>query len=665
MKQRTTLILGGASVLLSGFLYSRAQEAPARIEEAGQAVVEHADCSFFANRDKLNKRGSVHAQSVHAQEDQLSEITRQVTKKRSSAPAARIQSFEDPSKFGTIDKYLFLDMQANNVAPAGKTSDFEFIRRVTLDLTGRIPTPERVLSFAADTTADKRAKLVDELIAKPEWVDKWTMYFGDLYNNTDRNTFVTRFEPGRNAFYKWIKTSLAANKPYNQMATELITAQGTNSWVQGELNWVLGSWVINTPQQDNIDQEAADVAETFLGISHMNCVLCHNGRGHLDALSLWGSTMTRTQAWGFSSFMSHASTTRTRIDPVNNQYYWSVVDDGPRIQDYTLNTTTGNRPARAPIGKQTTMAPLYPFTGQKPNPGENYRVALARIVTSDIQFSRAAVNYLWKEFFGRGIVEPVNQFDPARLDPDNPPADPWTLQPSNARLLNALATEFAADGFNIQNLMRKFANSEAYQLSSRYDGEWKADYEKLFARKLVRRLWGEEIHDAVTQSTGMMPNNGNGYNLTNFSVIPAGSPYTGYPAYGPILWAMQSPDVRITPDNNGAVSRFLDSFMRGNRDDAGRRIDGSVLQALNLMNDTLITSRVNANTAPKTSLLGSNLNLPADQVVNNFYLAVLSRYPTADEMTTAVQALKSAGGKTGAENLLWSLFNKVDFVFNY
>ena len=213
--------------------------------------------------------------------------------------------------------------------------------------------------------------------------------------------------------------------------------------------------------------------------------------------------------------------------------------------------------------------------------------------------------------------------------------------------------------------MRKFANSEAYQLSSRYDGEWKADYERFFARKLVRRLWGEEIHDAVTQSTGMMPNNGNGYNLTNFSVIPAGSPYTGYPAYGPILWAMQSPDVRITPDNNGAVSRFLDSFMRGNRDDAGRRIDGSVLQALNLMNDTLITSRVNANTAPKTSLLGSNLTLPADQVVNNFYLAVLSRYPTADEMTTALQGLKSAGGKTGAENLLWSLFNKVDFVFNY
>jgi hypothetical protein len=616
MKQKTISILGGAgALLLSGFLLSRAQDVTPLMEEPGQAVVDHPECSFFVNRDKPDKSSGYSA-------DPLSVITQQVSKQRSAVSVARIKSFADPSKFGTIDKYLLADMQANGVAPADKTSDFEFIRRVTLDLTGRIPTPDRVLSFTADTATDKRAKLVDELLAKPEWVDKWTMYFGDLYNNTYLNTFVNRYEPGRNAFYKWIKDSLTANKPYNQIATELITAQGSNSWVKGELNWVLGSWVINTPQQDNIDQEAADVAETFLGISHMNCLLCHNGRGHLDALSLWGSTTTRTQAWGFASFMSHTATTRVRIDQVNNQYYWNVVDDPPRIQDYTLNTTTGNRPARSPIGSQTTIAPLYPFTGDKPKSGENYRVALARIVTSDVQFSRAAVNYLWKEFFGRGIVDPVNQFDPARLDPDNPPAAPWTLQPSNARLLNALAQEFAADGFNVKNLMRRFANSEAYQLSSRYDGEWKADYERLFARKMVRRLWGEEIHDAVIQSSGIAPNNGAGYSLTNFSVIPAGSPYAGYPTFGPVMWAMQSPD-------------------------------------------DFISSRVNANTAPKTSLLGRNVTLPAEQIINNFYLEVLSRYPTSDEMQQAAGNFKAADTKSAAENLLWSLYNKVDFVFNY
>ena len=596
MKKRTISLASAGALMLSGLV---AQETPAPTsEQQATAVVEHPECSFFIQRDKFQTAG--------LNRNRLSGLTQQVTKMLSSAPSRRAEkSFQDPSNLATIDKYLFADMQANGVTPADKTNDFEFIRRVTLDLTGRIPTPARVLSFTADSSPDKRARLIDELLAKPEWVDRWTMYYGDLYNNTDRNTFVVRYEPGRNAFYKWIKDSLAANKPYNQMATELIAARGENTFSQGELNWLIGAWVIGNPQQDNIDQEAANIAETFLGISHMNCVLCHNGRGHLDSLSLWGSSMTRPQAWNFASFMSHATTGRVAApNAINGQpYYWNIRDDQPKQNDYTLNTTTGNRPARQPLGTQKTMPPMYPFTGEKPAAGENYREALARIVTSDIQFARATVHYIWKEFFGRGIVDPVNQFDPARLDPDNPPADPWTLQPSNARLLNALAQEFVDDGFNLKTLMSKIANSEAYQLSSRYNGEWKADYEKLFARKMVRRLWAEEIHDAVVQSSGAAPNNGNGYMLTNFSSFPDGSPYAGYPTYGPIMWAMQSPDVARTPDNNGAVTVFLNGFLRGDRDLEDRRWDGSAVQALSLMNDNFITSRVNAATAPKGGLL--------------------------------------------------------------
>ena len=103
----------------------------------------------------------------------------------------------------------------------------------------------------------------------------------------------------------------------------------------------MGAWVINNPQQDNIDQEAANVAETFLGISHMNCLLCHNGRGHLDALSLWGKSMTRTQAWGFASFLSHTTTTRVPLPTAvnNNPYYWAVRDD-PRL----FRTISSTRP---------------------------------------------------------------------------------------------------------------------------------------------------------------------------------------------------------------------------------------------------------------------------------------------------------------------------------
>ena len=115
------------------------------------------------------------------------------------------------------------------------------------------------------------------------------------------------------------------------------------------------------------------------------------------------------------------------------------------------------------------------------------------------------MNYLWAYFFGRGIVDPPDTFDPARLDPDNPPPAPWTLQPSNARLLNALAQHFIDSNFNLKALMREIVNSDTYQLSSRYPGQWNAAWEPYFARKFVRRLWGEEIIDGVVQSSGSLP----------------------------------------------------------------------------------------------------------------------------------------------------------------
>src|SRR5580704_12110966 len=209
MKQQTVYKLcGTGALLLSGLLVSRAQDVrPAPILEGTAAdVVQHAECSFFANRDKFAQVDlASNPSSASRTSYQRSALTADVVKKLSSAPTARDKSFQNPDSLGTIDKYLYADMQAQGVTPADKTTDWEFIRRVTLDLTGRIPDPVRVLSFVADTTPNKRANLVDELLAKPEWVDKWTMYFGDLYSNTYTNTFVQRYQPGRNAFYQWIK----------------------------------------------------------------------------------------------------------------------------------------------------------------------------------------------------------------------------------------------------------------------------------------------------------------------------------------------------------------------------------------------------------------------------------------------------------------------------
>jgi hypothetical protein len=652
----------GAAVLIvaAGFMIVRAEDPPSSTASdaaADQLPVSDPSCTYFGpNRDKF----------IGSQNLDKATLTANVAARL--APAAEVMSAfaanAMPSAPGgsrtdtlqhignNIDKYLFKAMSDAGVAPAPATTDYEFVRRVTLDLTGRTPTADAVTSFVNDVSFDKRAKLVDALLATPEWVDKWTIWFGDLLQNNSRNTQMQRNIQGVVAFNNYIRDSLTSGKPYDQMAREMISATGTTSYTQGEINYIVGGYMGGGPVQDIFDLQAANTAETFLGISHLNCLLCHNGRGHLDSLSLWGYYTTRQQAWGMAAFMS-----RTNALGVNgNSGPWSVQNS--RVVDYQLNTTTGNRPARCTVdangrcvGATQTVKPTYIFDGSTASAGQDYRAVLGQKITSDFQFARATVNYIWEYFFGLGIVSPSNQFDPMRLDPDNPPSDcpstsPCTLQPTNARLLNALAEDFINSGYNLKSLMSEIANSRAYQLSSRYNGTWDANSQTLFARHLVRRLWSEEVADSVAQSSGIPTTYNNA-------------------VWGPVSWAMKLPEPLNTGGNGTAASQtFLDAFLRGNRDDQERRGDGSISQALDLMNDNFVMQRVNSNAA--SSLIVKALALPNDQLVSTLFLNVLSRYPTATEMSTALQNLQTQATRTQeARYLYWSLYNKVDFVFNY
>lgn len=626
-------------------------------EQAPADLENHSDCSFFGVE---HEKYSMEARDRYWRSRLTDEVTR-YGPKALVPPGTRTKVLQDQGPDSPIDNAIFADLQKKGIAPAEKTNDFEFARRVTLDLTGRIPTYDALIQFTTNPSATKRADLINQLLNSPEWVDKWTMYFGDLYRNTRNSDVTPRFDAGRNAFYRWIKASLEANKPYNQMAMELIASKSRNTFDDGTGNFILGSDTSGGPNQDDYDQIAADISTTFLGVSHMNCVLCHNGRGHLDTLSLWGRNTKRSDAWGMASFFSRVSFAATRPDPATNPNlrYYALVDNGRT--DYQLNTTTGNRPARAPIdGLGTTVPPKYLFTGEKPNNGENYRDAAGRLITNDFQFARATVNYMWGALMGRGLVEPLDQFDPARLDPDNPPTGDWTLQPSNAALLNTLADQFRKNNYDLKWLMRTIANSETYQLSSRYAGEWNPTYEPTFARKLVRRLMAEEIHDAIAISSNILPT----YNILE----PTAPLYTDR-STRQVRLAMQLPETGSLPDGNAAAAAFLNSFSRGNRLDDDRKGDGSAIQALSLMNDTFVSTRIRStNTAGVQSLLNKALAQPDAAMVNLLYLTVLSRYPTATENELALASLRGTTGTTRTqkgENLLWSLYNKVDFIFNY
>jgi hypothetical protein len=671
------LFAGGIAVFsLPGLLKGQTDPDPVQPPESQEQVrYAEPDCPFFGPDRERFYTDATRRRSGMAPVRRLSATTEGVSGMLGYVPGgSRTYNFDQAHAPGSIDFFIFGDFQANAIQPAPMATDWEFVRRITLDLTGRIPTPERVLAFVADPAPDKRAKLIEELLAKPEWVDKWTMFFGDLYQNTTvkANTGVVRFAEGRNAFYQWIKSSLSKGKPYSQMAAELISTTSDNTYNDGAANFLVGSVVSMGPVQDIMDQMTATTFDVFMGMTHVNCLLCHNGRGHLDGVNLWAAKTTRYQAWQLASYMSHTSTARVPVTAGNNNiYYWSLLNEQKNFTtDYRLSTTTGNRPARQSAVANCksgqpcyTVPPQYILNGTSPKAGSDYRAALAASITGDMQFARATVNYLWAYFFGRGLVDPPDTFDPARLDPDNPPPAPWTLQPSNARLLNALAQHFIDGNFNLKALMREIVNSDTYQLSSRYPGAWNAAWEPYFARKFVRRLWAEELLDGVVQSSGSLPCatvtagacTVPGYTVTGWSDLNLANP----------SYAMQFPDVTNT---NGGTNGFLDNFLRGNRDDRPRRSDGSILQALSLMNAGLIEGKLALTGATPSTLLVSAAALDDTSAVNKLFLTILSRYPSAAELSTALGSLpgpKGAARNSAIQDLAWSLYNKVDFTFNY
>jgi len=602
------------------------------------------DCSFLKNPSEFALRGELRQMM---RSDMASSLQQWVFAQSNAATTVDAGSVLHKN---FIDDSIFSRMVAAGIPSAPLTSDAEFLRRATLDLTGRIPSAEDVQAFVADTNPSKRDLKVDSLIGTPEFIDKWTMFLGDLYKNNANATNINRDIQGRDAYYLYLKDALTQNKPYDQMAREMIAANG-DSFLQGEVNWPVGNNVAGGPAQDTYDGFAVNTASMFLGINSVDCLLCHDGARHLDSVNLWGSKQTRANMWGFSAYFARERRANQTVstNPTVTKFIMSEATTG----EYTLNTTTGNRTARqAAPGTSANVAPKNPFVaGQAAGgglaSGENRRQAIARQITSDIQFSRAIVNYVWEKFMVEAFVSPSNSFDLARLDPNNPPPAPWTLQPTNPELLNSMAQWFQSNGYDLRALMSLITKSNAYQLSSVYPGPWNVGYVPYYARHFVRRLDAEELHDAVAKATAIPGN----YTLTG-STLPA------------VQWAMQFPDTR-EPRSNGGVSTFLNSFGRGDRDTAFRRSDPSVLQALNMLNNAFVENRIHqANVGSRVATLMAQ-NASPQTIIQQLFLNTLSRSPSTDEMNLFLPTFTQLGTRSAAEGLQWMLLNKMDFIFNY
>ncbi len=659
---------------------------------------DHGGCSYFGPQEGLGPFLSA-AEDMAAMQRRTWDTRRVLAmlpqSRRQLAPA-RAGAGSATGACSGIDDCIHQAASSAGVPLTYLTTDQEFLRRVRLDLTGRIPSRDEVVAFLADTSDDKRERLVDRLLDTPEWADRWAMFFGDHFRNTRITAQVNRYPDGRDSFHLYLLESMRENKPYNQMAQEMLAAEGTsdgrtypqryssyshyestylnyaeNPVRASPVGYIVGARTTGGPIQDTYDTLAFITARDFLGVSALDCVLCHDGAGHLDSLSVWGAQATRLNGWRLAAFYSDIPRFQTWRSParflpnnpnngrrVNANYYFvhdlapgrrQRSNQGDTAGEYLAQTQGGNRPDR--LHTDTFVEPAYTFGGiPATSAGGRLRQQVGWHLTADPQFARAAVNYIWREFFSRGIVEPPDQFDLARLDPASPPPEGWGIQPSHPELLEWLGGAFRDNGFDLKWLMREITTSETYQLSSRYDGPYNPLYEKHFVRHQVKRLSAEQVHDAIMVASGR-------YASYSVSRTLRG-----------IQYATQFSDVVNVPQGNARRPRsarlLLQSFTPGDREETGRSRTGSPLQALNLMNNPFVTDRVSPN-AP-TGTLAEALQLADDALVAHLYLTVLSRYPTETEIAFAVDYVQAASDRgAAASNLLWALFNKTDFYFNY
>jgi Protein of unknown function (DUF1549)/Protein of unknown function (DUF1553) len=538
-----------------------------------------------------------------------------------------------------IDQLAAKKMNADGVVPAPPAGDAEFLRRVSLDLTGRIPSVDRAAAFLDDSNAGKRAALIDELLSSPAYADQITLLLINRFKVTRSHESISTV--ARNTFYNFVRGAMANDRPYNQFVRELISAAGEVDTAPG--TQFFARWMdVSGPIQDSWDDITDKITTTFLGYK-TECVSCHNGRGHLEKINLHLSRRTRRHFWEMSAFLSRMQFVRLSDDPVGFRPRIIVVDrDSGAYSGSVPSTNPGNRPTR----NDAVTNPAFFTTGDKPGSGA-WRQELGRMVTSDRQFALATANYVWDYLFGSGIVDPPDGWDMDRVDPSNPPGGDWPIQNSNPELLNKLADFLIANDYRLKPLIREIVMSDTYQLSARYQGTWKPAFVRYFARHEARRLSAEQMYDSMITAT-----------------------HTEQPmatTYGLVRYANQLPDP-TEPSTDSRVVDFMNQLGRGDWMLIDRLSAPTILGLLYQMNDAQNVNRSlglsNANVGVTNRVHQIDADYPDDaQAIRRMFLASLTRYPTDQEMAI-VMGRRSGPRYQWLSDLQWALLNKLDFAFN-
>jgi hypothetical protein len=504
-----------------------------------------------------------------------------------------------------IDDHVFAKLAALNIEPSGLSDDAEFCRRVYLDTIGTLPTPQEVRTFLAGNSADKRAKLIDALVERPEFVDTWALFLGDLLQNRKERDHDVRGAKGVRSFHDWLRKQVAANRPWDGLAREVLTVTGRSDEHPAVGYYVVTVGEHNEPERSEV---VASVAQSFLG-TRVGCAQCHN-----HPLERY----TQDDYYHFAAFFSRIKL--ERHDPKQGPTSLAVGTRDPNRMKQPVGVSqprTGQFMKPQPLDRSATEV----------KPGDDPRVALAAWITdpTNESFSGAMVNRVWRHYLGVGLVEPVDD-----LRASNPPTNP--------ELWAALNREFVSHKFDLKHLMRVILNSRTYQLTSATRPRNATDT-RFYSHYYARRLPAEVLLDAISQGTG----------------VP--DTFPGYPAG---MRALQLPDPTLK-------SYFLTLFGRSERVtacDCERNGEVTMPQLLHLQNGDDVLSKIRAGDGRLAPLLREKKTNA--QVTEELFLATLSRPPTARETAAVTKALGDGGTREEVyRDLFWALLNSKEFTFNH
>lgn len=353
-----------------------------------------------------------------------------------------------------LDRRLIAQWKQLNVAPSPAADDYSFIRRATLDICGSLPTPQEVTTFIADSGADKRSRLVDRLLERPEHASFLALKWADILKNRGRGYSTRKQREGTALFTAWIRDSIATNKPYDQFVTEILTATGSQQQNPPAI-WYRS--VRTTP--DYVES----VAQAFLGV-RIQCAQCHHHPAERWSQADYYGLAAAFARVGRKGGYSDAEVPTSEVIFLKNH---------GEVTHPRTNAVMKPRPLGGPDFQLTRY--------------DDPRRALAGWMTSPENpfFARTMANRMWGHFLGRGIIHPI---DDSRS----------TNPPSNPELLNALAQDFIDSGYDVRHLIRRITGSLAYQLSSTPTRFNKDDLQS-FTRYPLRRLPAEVLLDGISQ----------------------------------------------------------------------------------------------------------------------------------------------------------------------